>query len=725
VFVTENGGPGLVRIATATRRISARWTIATRGFRVSDPSGIAAGAGSVWLARGAEVVRVDARTGAVQNRFALPVTATLLTFADGDLWAASSENGLIEKIDPASNRIVARARLHGWISAMTVAGGSVWATVAPDDVVFRLNQDDASVEQTVPAGEDPTSLSAGADDLWIANSRGRALTRIDMRSGVRSSLPLTGTPELVRQHAGFLWTSAERPPPALPRADEGPEIRVALHDEDVAVDPAPGVNPASSQLLYATCAKLVNYPDAAGAAGERLHPEAASAMPAISADGRTYTFRIRGMRFSPPSKDRLDAATFRDTIERTLSPKLGPDPTGLHVVGDIVGAEAFNAGRTRHVRGIVASGDRLSITLSRPAGDLLSRLAMPLFCAVPAGTPAPGSVAGPIPSAGPYYVRSQTPGRTVLDRNPNYRGARPRRPARIVYLTGVPTAKAVALADAGDVDVLPWDYDLHGPLAPGGSLDRRNGERYHVAPAPGVDMIAFNTRRPLFRDPKLRRAVNYALDRKALAAVWDEQPTGRYVPTAIPGAKSAQVYPLTRPELATAMRLARGRRHRAARLYFCGEPANLQVAEIVRSNLRPLGIRVSITPSLDCLQGPDPKARQADLSIVTRATAELDPAPFLEATVGDTVAFGSGVGPVTWDDRAFRARLARARGLAGDDRLAAYGRLEDELLRGPAPYAAYGSFVAPEYFSARVGCRVIQGAYEVVDLATLCARDGG
>ena len=43
---------------------------------------------------------MDARSGRVRRRIPLPVTATLLTFAGGALWAASSENGLVEKIDP-------------------------------------------------------------------------------------------------------------------------------------------------------------------------------------------------------------------------------------------------------------------------------------------------------------------------------------------------------------------------------------------------------------------------------------------------------------------------------------------------------------------------------------------------------------------------------------------------------------------------------------------------
>src|SRR4051794_1837827 len=39
LFVTENGGPGVVRIEAATRRVTAHWTVDTHGLRVSDPSG--------------------------------------------------------------------------------------------------------------------------------------------------------------------------------------------------------------------------------------------------------------------------------------------------------------------------------------------------------------------------------------------------------------------------------------------------------------------------------------------------------------------------------------------------------------------------------------------------------------------------------------------------------------------------------------------------------------
>ena len=77
------------------------------------------------------------------------------------------------------------------------------------------------------------------------------------------------------------------------------------------------------ELLYATCAQLVNYPDKAGPAGSQLTAEVAQSLPTRSADGRTYTFKIRpGFRFSPPSNQPVTAQTFKDSIERTLNPRM-------------------------------------------------------------------------------------------------------------------------------------------------------------------------------------------------------------------------------------------------------------------------------------------------------------------------------------------------------------------------------------------------------------------
>src|SRR5436190_12548222 len=70
------------------------------------------------------------------------------------------------------------------------------------------------------------------------------------------------------------------------------------------IDPALAYYEISWQFEYATCAKLLNYPDTSGAAGSQLQPEVAQSLPTISADGKTYTFTVRsGFKFSPPSNE--------------------------------------------------------------------------------------------------------------------------------------------------------------------------------------------------------------------------------------------------------------------------------------------------------------------------------------------------------------------------------------------------------------------------------------
>ena len=238
------------------------------------------------------------------------------------------------------------------------------------------------------------------------------------------------------------------------------------------------LSPDVAQLRYATCAGLLAYPDAPGADGRRLVPEVAAAPPAVSADRRTYTFRIRdGYRFSPPSGAPLTAETFRATLERTLSPRLGKASIAMSVIGDVAGAADYHAGpRAPRPRpcGRAATGSR-SASCAPPA---TCPRASPCRCSARCRsvrrrpqTAAPSRCRRPAPTTS----ASQAPGRTVLERNPNYRGDRPRRPDRIVYLTGVGADEALRRADKGEVDYVPYDYDSQGPLAGGGPRDRAFG----------------------------------------------------------------------------------------------------------------------------------------------------------------------------------------------------------------------------------------------------------
>ena len=306
----------------------------------------------------------------------------------------------------------------------------------------------------------------------------------------------------------------------------------------------------------------------------------------------------------------MTAATFKHTIERTLAPNLGS--YARNYMADVVGMSAFQTGRSAHLAGVTASGDRLQVRLTRPAPDLPARIATLPFCAVPDDTPA--TAQQPIPSAGPYYVASTSRDQLVLARNPNYGGHRPRIPDQIVYSFNVGLPRALRQVTTGQ-----GDYVDAGAFASGGqsfaalgllaALERRYGtasaaartghQRYFVNPWLDLEYFVFNTARPLFASARLRRAVNYAIDRRALVQHHllfnGGRATDHYLVPGIPGARPVDVSPLGGPDLAKARRLAAGVHAHAALYILTGAPQFMEDARIVQTTSRRSGSR-SISP---------------------------------------------------------------------------------------------------------------------------------
>jgi ABC-type transport system substrate-binding protein/tRNA A-37 threonylcarbamoyl transferase component Bud32 len=726
VWATEDGGAGVVGVDPHRARIVRRFTVPGH-----NAGGVAFGGAALWVAQGDDVVRVDPRSGRILRRVRNPgqSSATVwLAYADGAVWSARA-SGIVRKIDPLAGRISWAVHLDGFVSDIAVGGGYVWVPKVPDGLVYRLSEDDLSVAGGVQGGADPERIAVAGRDLWVANGTARTISRVDIGSGTRRQFRLSAQPTFVRYALGRLWAGARPSPQPLPPI-RGSELRIAA---GVNPEPTQAGSLLDEQRLYATCANLVMYPDAPGAAGTRLRPEVAAAMPAVSLGGRRYTFRIRrGFRFSPPSNQPVTAATFRDSIERALSPKLGITSSGAALFADLVGVAAYRAGHARHVRGIAVRGDVISLTLARPAGDLLTRLADGAACPVPHGQPIqPQGPERPVPSDGPYYVSSIEGDRTVLLRNPNYHGTRPRRPERIVYTDGIETPKAVALTDAGDLDVLP---SADAPLTLGGSLEHAFGagsaaaragrQRYFREPMPWIDGVVLNASRPLFADVRVRRAVSYALDRKALARAFFDDPYDQIVPPAVVGFAPGRAYPLS-PDLPKARRLA-GTRRRHAVLSYCvngvfGSPAQGRIAQLIRSQLAQIRIGVSIVRS-NCNQDfrYHRTSEDADLIMFSNGSPERDPGPFLGWAL-DGRSYGAALGRGVWSRPSFRRRVEHAASLRGAVRTREYARLVGELMRA-APFAVYGSFASVEYLSPKVGCKVFERAGGFVDLGALCRR---
>ncbi len=481
-------------------------------------------------------------------------------------------------------------------------------------------------------------------------------------------------------------------------------LLVSQSQDFASLDPALAQSQQAWELEYATCAKLVNYPPVTGYRGTRLVPEVAAAMPTISADRLTYTFTLRrGWKLS--NGDPVTARSFARAFERARSPEL------------VSPAEPY----LREVRDWNARGNVLTIHLRSPAPDFVQRLALPYFCAVP--TWAPDKQSDTLPSAGPYAIASYRYGRSlILHRNPYYRGTRPARIDRIVYRFGAFPSQIRLQLEQGEVD-----YGSVSPSAFASLAQQFHGDRRHllVVQQPIVAYLALNTDRPLFKDnPQLRRAVNYALDRPALARLFGPDgatPADEYLPPGFPGYQPKHVYPVGAPDLATARRLAAGHRRGGHAVFLtcgtedCGERA-IEVADALKA----IGLKVRIDTSPGQLTLTGLRGTAFDIADVITRPDYGDPYGLLDKLLDGRVIRAVGNTNISYfASTRITNEIDAAQRLTGEARDRAYGRLGIDVARTDAPLAAYAVLNARVFVAARVGCITYQPVYGL-DLAGTC-----
>jgi YVTN family beta-propeller protein len=705
---------------------------------VDAPRPVAFGGTSLWVGQSGAVTRFDATGTRRQAQIVGLDNVDAIAVGAGATWVSDTGNDVVSRISGRS--VVGNPIPTGdGPGAIAVGAGAVWVAERFDDKVARIDPSVDRVTAEIPVGAAPSAVAVIGHSVWVANSGDGTVSEIDARTNhVVHSVAIGNSPAALAAVAGRLWVSVQAPAASVAAPVAGPTggvARVAFKDDPGPPDPALTASAASWQILNATCAKLYNYPDASGAAASRIIPEVAAGMPAVSRDGLAYTFTIRrGFRFSPPSTASVTARTFRRVIERAFSPRWRASAIDPSDVPDIAGLSAYQSGHARHISGVSASGDRLVIRLRHPDAALPQRLALPFFCAVPDNAPVRENDA--LPMAGPYYVSSYSPGKQiVLGRNPNYRGHRPARLHTIDITIGSPPATSIARVIAGTEDYYAAPAQSPNAMSPTeearlqahyGAARGLAHQRFFENPSTIVQYLVFNTARPLFANARLRRAVNFAIDRNALVAeqgaLGAERPTDQYLAPGLPGFRATSIYPLG-GDVARARRLA-GRHHRHATLITPNYPPFPQRAQIVQSNLAKIGIDVHIE-QLSFTQMFN-RERHADanwdLATVGWTPDFPDPANVLNPLLRTATRPSEEVSNYPhFDDPVYNRRLDAAARLTGPTRYTTYAKLDTDLISKAAPMAAVGVWLDRALFSARIGCQIYQPIYGI-DLAALCIK---
>jgi peptide/nickel transport system substrate-binding protein len=302
----------------------------------------------------------------------------------------------------------------------------------------------------------------------------------------------------------------------------------------------------------------------AGRNGLTPVPDLATDLGTASADGLTWTFRLKSdVRFGPP----IDRPVTSNDVEfafRRIDSKASQAQYGYLYDGLIEGMDGPVDRMPPDIFGIEAPDPRTVIFhLSHPAGDFAQRLALP------ATAPMPPEVAGcftkagdygrDVVSTGPYMIQ----GADVVDAS-RCRSIEPMtgfQPTRDLYLVRNPAYDAAtddpavreSHPDTIDIGIIT-NTDEIADLVGRGVLDASLGvypdalafakaghpSTLRWRPLNRLEYISMNVLVPPFDDVHVRRAVNLVLDRAAMIndlgdSAQGEVATGLFPPWIVPG----------------------------------------------------------------------------------------------------------------------------------------------------------------------------------------------
>jgi peptide/nickel transport system substrate-binding protein len=650
VWAASTVGATVTRIDPATETVTQ--TIPLPGSGLGE---IASGAGRLWVIdpAGHELFEIDPATGSPERALPLDLQPSAVAVGNGAVWVAGYNSATVEKIDPASGRVMARVHVGNGPAALVFAARSLWVANSLDSTVSRVDPATLTVAATVPARSGPSALAAGAGSVWVANQYSSSVSRIDLRRDrVAGSVTVGGSPTSLVMAGGRLWAGVA----ANGGSHRGGTLVIVAPGPLTGPNPLSFVDPAfynglaNPQFTGLAYDALVNFQQSPGAAGMRLVPDLALAIPAPADDGRTYAFRVRpGIRYS--NGQPLRASDFLRGMERLFR----VHSPGTSYFTGIVGAAACTKrpAQCDLSQGIVTDDADGAVVfhLTAPDPAFLFDLTQFAFAApIPPGTPDHETGSHFAPGTGPYKIASASRTQIRLTRNPYFHewshAAQPAGNPDAIVFRGVPTVQdAITAVEHGHAD---WVAGLI-PRAQYRQLSLQAPAQLHSSPEFTVDFAPINTHRAPFNDVRVRQALNYAIGRRIIVQLYGgpafATSTCQVIIPGLPGYRRYCPYTVhpradgayTGPDLIRARRLVAASRTSGERVDLWGIGSAYVPATVPRyfaGVLRSLGYRVHLhlIPSLNA-----PPAMQNGFQLSTGGdwlAAYPDPSSYVPQFLG-------------------------------------------------------------------------------------------
>jgi peptide/nickel transport system substrate-binding protein len=305
------------------------------------------------------------------------------------------------------------------------------------------------------------------------------------------------------------------------------------------LDPGAGYSPQALEADWLAYTPLLTYAHASGAAGTRLIPGLASALPTVSDDGLTYTLTLRtGLVYSNGRPVR--ASDFARAVERALRiPWVGAAEL---IAPQIKGAMAFYQRKAQRISGVSTDDAtrRITIHLNAPSSMFENLIASPALAPIPRGTSFSIQSSQLPPGVGPYKLTGIVPGQSFsLVKNRYWRRMRiPGIPAGHLNIDVRISPDLATNARAvlnNTADVFDSGDTIPATLVP--RITTRASDRYTTKVVSGTYYIFENTQSRPFSSQLAREAVTTALDRGVVRrlASGNVVPGCYLLPPTIPG----------------------------------------------------------------------------------------------------------------------------------------------------------------------------------------------
>jgi YVTN family beta-propeller protein len=153
---------------------------------VAGAVALATGAGWLWAADENDdaLVRIDPESRRVaQTIYGVGGSPQSIAVAGGDVWVAGFDEGVVTRVNAATDRIVAKVPVGVQPAAVAASADQVWVANSADNTVQRIDPATGKADDPISVGDGPVGLLLDQSVLWVANSRSGTVTRLDTRSG--------------------------------------------------------------------------------------------------------------------------------------------------------------------------------------------------------------------------------------------------------------------------------------------------------------------------------------------------------------------------------------------------------------------------------------------------------------------------------------------------------------------------------------------------------------